>query len=59
MDESMKLPEGKTCGDCVNWIKCYGLFMCPVGNTSCDFHPIKFVDCKDAMLSASGEGADQ
>lgn len=40
--EEMKLPEGKTCGDCLHCIRCVGMFGVKQENTSCDFHPSKF-----------------
>jgi len=41
----MELPEGKTCGDCIHWIRCNGLFMCKPEEVVCDFAPSRFVDC--------------
>ncbi len=38
----MKLPEGKTCGECIYFGHCKGLFGCPPTNTSCDWHPSRF-----------------
>ena len=40
--QCMKLPDGKTCGDCqyVNW--CTTVYGSKPENTSCDFEPIRF-----------------
>ena len=40
--EKMKLPEGKTCADCVHLKRCVGLGCTKPENTSCDFFPNKF-----------------
>ena len=42
-DDDMKLPEGKTCGDCHYYRFCCGFFMCPQQNTKCDWSPSKYV----------------
>lgn len=38
----MKLPEGKTCADCVHVMRCTIMFGVNPENTSCDFEPIRF-----------------
>lgn len=41
--EQMKLPEGKTCADCVHADRCEALFgAVRRGFTSCDFWPSRF-----------------
>lgn len=40
--DDMKLPTGKTCGDCDNLKRCAGLFSCPPTNTYCDWSPSRF-----------------
>lgn len=41
-DQDMKLPEGKTCGDCAHYKRCKALFDCPAENTQCDWAPSRF-----------------
>ena len=41
-DLEMKLPEGKTCDDCVHAKRCFGFGFSKTGNKSCDFWPNKF-----------------
>lgn len=50
VDDDMKLPEGKTCGDCRHIKRCTALFGVKATNTFCDFAPSCF---SDAMLRAS------
>ena len=38
----MVLPEGKTCGDCVHFRHCSGLFGHKVSDTYCDWFPRRF-----------------
>jgi hypothetical protein len=38
----MKLPEGKTCGDCVYFARCSKLVGAKEDWTSCDFHPRQY-----------------
>lgn len=38
----MRLPEGKTCGDCVHCNRCCTMFGHAPADTSCDWHPIRF-----------------
>jgi hypothetical protein len=42
-DQDMRLPDGKTCGDCVHIYRCtiFGFTSSPA-NTSCDFWPNRF-----------------
>lgn len=42
-EESMKLPEGKTCADCAHTKRCCAMFGVKPTNTECDFYPIRFV----------------
>lgn len=42
MAESMKLPEGKTCGDCQSHGTCKALFGCSESNRECDWFPARF-----------------
>jgi hypothetical protein len=48
MNEDMKLPENKTCNDCIHSIRCTKLFGAQLTNTECDFLPIRFVQ-KDEL----------
>lgn len=41
-DASMKLPEGKTCGDCAHFQRCVWLFGCKATNKTCDWAPSRF-----------------
>ncbi len=41
-EREMRLPEGKTCGDCVHFERCNKLVGSCVSWTSCDFHPSRF-----------------
>lgn len=42
--DEMKLPEGKTCGDCKHLDKCERLFGVNYLNTVCDFYPPRFIE---------------
>ncbi|MCK5614320.1 hypothetical protein KAR91_71300 [Candidatus Pacearchaeota archaeon] len=42
MHDSMKLPEGKTCDDCVHFKRCYDLFGAKPINIYCDFYPVRY-----------------
>ncbi len=42
LEESMKLPEGRTCQDCRNFGYCRSLFSCEPTNVSCDWSPSRF-----------------
>lgn len=42
-----KLPEGKTCGECVNFKRCSWLVQCSEGDVFCDFSPSKFATKKE------------
>lgn len=48
-NESMNLPQGKTCADC-KWFKpkCEWLISCPPTNTRCDWAPSRFVQKEPA-----------
>jgi len=38
----MKLPWNRTCGDCLNYDRCFSLFYCSPGRTTCDWFPRRF-----------------
>lgn len=44
MNEDMKLPEGKTCADCVHVKRCTSMFGVNTTDTECDFGPSRFVE---------------
>jgi hypothetical protein len=39
---AMLLPAGKTCADCVHYLRCNGLFGITASSLSCDFFPNRF-----------------
>jgi hypothetical protein len=41
-DAAMRLPAGKTCGDCAHVRKCVAMFGHVPADTSCDFYPSRF-----------------
>ncbi len=43
MNDTDKLPAGKTCGDCANWQRCFAL-ICSLNPKAdeCDFGPSRF-----------------
>jgi hypothetical protein len=41
-DAAMRLPAGKTCGDCAHCRKCCAMFGHVPTDTSCDFYPSRF-----------------
>ncbi len=43
-DDDMKLPAGKTCGDCRWYSRCEWLVGCESSNTECDWAPSRFVE---------------
>ena len=43
----MKLPEGKSCGDCQHKRRCINLFAGKETNITCGFSPSKFKDKND------------
>lgn len=44
-DAEMKLPPGKTCGDCRHVKRCRAFgFTSSESNTNCDFHPNRFIE---------------
>ncbi len=45
-DTCMNLPDGKTCGDCVNGSRCIAIFGHTESDTYCDFFPRRFKDKK-------------
>lgn len=50
-DADMKLPEGKTCGDCCHIRRCKAFGFTWPERTSCDFYPNKFTPAGRAALS--------
>jgi hypothetical protein len=42
MKDDMKLPDGKTCNDCIHFQRCSWLISCSPNNTNCDWSPSKF-----------------
>lgn len=45
--ESMELPKGKTCSDCIYYSWCIKLFGCDPNNTTCDWAPSRFIQKRD------------
>ena len=43
-DDDMKLPAGKTCGDCRHVAHCLAVYGIKAENTTCDFAPSRFED---------------
>lgn len=41
-DAAMRLPAGKTCGDCVHQRHCVAMFGHAETDTVCDFYPSRF-----------------
>lgn len=52
-EAEMKLPEGKTCGDCRHIARCLGLGCTWQARTSCDFHPSRFIPIAKAAEVAA------
>ncbi len=50
----MNLPEGKTCGDCVHFRRCNGLYGHIAADEVCDWAPSRFWE-KGAQQSSQGE----
>lgn len=42
MEPNMKLPEGKQCSMCADYVRCEGFFGCKPTNVSCDWSPSHF-----------------
>ncbi len=42
MSDEMRLPDGKTCADCVHCYRCCLLFGAKPENRECDFYPVRF-----------------
>lgn len=40
--QTMNLPEGKTCADCVHVRRCTGIFGVSPLDEGCDFFPVRF-----------------
>ena len=47
----MRLPAGKTCGDCIHTRRCVALFGHTEADTACDFYPSRY-----APRTSSGGG---
>jgi len=58
IDNKMKLPEGKTCSDCMHCYRCTSMFGAEETNTTCDFYPVRFV-ARFVAAPHSTEGAPQ
>jgi len=43
MEDDMKLPEGKTCGDCAHLDWCKTFISVNPANTHCDWSPSRFL----------------
>jgi len=56
-DDDMKLPPGKTCGDCAHLRRCKALFGCKPTNTECDFSPSRFVARSEMPIQLLDLGA--
>lgn len=48
-DITMRLPPGKTCGDCVSFKRCLWLFQCNPFSRVCDFSPSRFVSVDESV----------
>ena len=44
--QCMDLPDGKTCGDCVNIKWCEMVYGVKRTNTKCDFEPVRFKEAR-------------
>lgn len=42
-EPDMRLPVGKTCGDCAHLARCVAMFGAVAGSLVCDFSPSKFM----------------
>lgn len=54
----MRLPPGKSCGDCVNFAYCLRLFQCRYGSEECDWSPSRFrarAALAEAVVAGEGE----
>ena len=40
---NMNIPDGETCGVCIAYTGCNGLFGCKTSNTACDWYPVRFI----------------
>ena len=45
--QCMRLPDGKTCADCIHVERCTMMFGAKPENTSCGFEPIRFKEKED------------
>lgn len=48
VEENMKLPEGKACGDCSSFNRCASLFGQISSDQVCDFSPNRFQEKQEA-----------
>jgi len=56
-DNTMCLPLGKTCGDCLHLRRCKMLFGCKPTNVVCDWAPSRFIEVTPADSPCrDGEG---
>lgn len=54
----MKLPSGKTCGDCIHLQRCQAMWRCRPENKTCDFFPRRFVDATLLQRDETGVQAE-
>ena len=45
----MKIPNSKTCKDCVHCKRCCSMFGANPQNTECDFYPVRFQDASEEL----------
>lgn len=50
----MELPQGKTCGDCVNFRHCQAFYAHQADDTYCDFYPRRY---RERTIQAEGGAA--
>jgi len=55
MDEEMRLPEDKTCADCVSCRRCCSMFGVTPDDKYCDFHPVRFNEKDKPMTKDKAE----
>lgn len=49
-EAEMRLPEGKTCGDCAHIRRCSAFGFSSAVNMSCDFHPSRFRETREEAI---------
>ena len=55
--DSMLLPKGKTCADCVHFTKtCKWLIACNPNNTNCDWNPSRYQQKQDNETQSFSSG---